>query len=126
MREVTIINRHTYITRIVKDDVVLFEAAVSEESSNYVDKSLLNVKDILEFANTVNIDDVREVLKRQIEMNSAIADEGLMTLTAHRLGGHCCKCMVTMSRFVPKRGRQPVLMQNGWLFHAGCHQFRKW
>ena len=76
--EVTIINRHTYITRIVKDDVVLFEAAVSEESSNYVDKSLLNVKDILEFANTVNIDDVREVLKRQIEMNSAIADEGLM------------------------------------------------
>ena len=76
--EVTIINRHTYITRIVKDDVILFEAAVSEESSNYVDKSLLNVKDILEFANTVNIDDVREVLKRQIEMNSAIADEGLM------------------------------------------------
>ena len=76
--EVTIINRHTYITRIVKDDVVLFEAAVSEESSNYVDKSLLNVKDILEFANTVNIDDVREVLKRQIEMNSAIADEALM------------------------------------------------
>ncbi len=76
--EVTIINRHTYITKIVKDDEVLFEAAVSEESSNYVDKSLLNVKDILEFADTVNIDDVREVLKRQIDMNSAIADEGLI------------------------------------------------
>ena len=59
----------------MKDDVVLFEAAVIEESSNYVDKSLLNVKDILEFANTVNIDDVREVLKQQIEMNSCIADE---------------------------------------------------
>lgn len=76
--EVTIINRHTYITKIVKDDAILFEAAVSEESSNYVDKSLLNVKDILEFANTVDIDDVRAVLKRQIDMNSAIADEGLM------------------------------------------------
>ena len=76
--EVTIINRHTYITKIVKDDKILFEAAVSEESSNYVDKSLLNVKDILEFANTVDIDDVRAVLKRQIDMNSAIADEGLM------------------------------------------------
>ena len=37
--EVTIINRHTYITKIVKDDAILFEAAVSEESSNYVDKS---------------------------------------------------------------------------------------
>ena len=76
--EVTIINRHTYITKIVKDDKILFEAAVSEESSNYVDKSLLNVKDILEFANTVDIDDIRAVLKRQIDMNSAIADEGLM------------------------------------------------
>ena len=76
--EVTIINRHTYITKIVKDDAILFEAAVSEESSNYVDKSLLNVKDILEFANTVDIDDVRAVLKGQIDMNSAIADEGLM------------------------------------------------
>ena len=44
------------------DDKILFEAAVSEESSNYVDKSLLNVKDILEFANTVDIDDIRGVL----------------------------------------------------------------
>ena len=68
----TIINRHTYITKIVKDDKILFEAAVSEESSNYVDKSLLNVKDILEFANTVDIDDIRAVLKRQIDMNSAV------------------------------------------------------
>lgn len=76
--EVTIINRHTYITRIVKDGEVLFETAVSEESRDYVDKSLLNVKDILEFADTVAIEDVKEVLDRQIEMNSAIADEGLI------------------------------------------------
>ena len=76
--EVTIINRHTYITRIVKDGEVLFETAASEESRDYVDKSLLNVKDILEFANTVQIEDVKEILDRQIEMNSAIADEGLI------------------------------------------------
>lgn len=76
--EVTIINRHTYITRIVKDGEVLYETASSEESRDYVDKSLLNVKDILEFADTVDIEDVKEVLDRQIEMNSAIADEGLM------------------------------------------------
>lgn len=76
--EVTIINRHTYITRIVKDGEVLYETAASEESRDYVDKSLLNVKDILEFADTVQIQDVKEVLDRQIEMNSAIADEGLI------------------------------------------------
>jgi L-cysteine desulfidase len=76
--QVTIINRHTYITRIVKDDEVLYEAACSEASGDYVDKSLLNVKDILHFADTVAIEDVKEVLDRQIEMNSAIADEGLI------------------------------------------------
>lgn len=75
--EVTIINRHTLITKIVRDGEVLFEHAVSEESPDYVDKSLLNIKDILEFADTVKIEDVKEVLDRQIEMNSAIAEEGL-------------------------------------------------
>lgn len=41
----------------------------------YVDKSVLNVKDILEFADTVKIEDVKEILDRQITMNSAISDE---------------------------------------------------
>lgn len=75
--EVTIINRHTLITKIVRDGEILFEHAVNEASPDYVDKSLLNVKDILEFANTVNIEDVREPLERQIKMNTAIAKEGL-------------------------------------------------
>lgn len=75
--EVTIINRHTLITRIVKNDQVLFAMDVAEDSPGHVDKSCLNVKDILEFANQVNIEDVKEVLKRQIQLNSAIAEEGL-------------------------------------------------
>lgn len=75
--EVTIINRHTLITRIVKDQEVLFELATSEESPEYVDKSVLNVKDILQFANEVKIEDIKDILERQIKMNSAIADEGL-------------------------------------------------
>lgn len=75
--EVTIINRHTLITRIVKDGDVLFEHRVSEESPDYVDKSLLTVRDILTFADEVRIEDIREPLQNQIEMNSAISDEGL-------------------------------------------------
>jgi L-cysteine desulfidase len=76
--EVTIINRHTYITKIEKDGEVLFEN-MSEETykEHVIDKSLLNVRDILEFADTVDIEDVKEILDRQIEMNSAISDEGL-------------------------------------------------
>ncbi|MEY8338094.1 L-serine ammonia-lyase, iron-sulfur-dependent, subunit alpha [Lachnospiraceae bacterium 62-35] len=75
--EVTIINRHTLITKIVKDGEILFEHKVSEESPDYVDKSLLNVKDILAFADEVDIEDIREAIGAQIAMNTAIADEGL-------------------------------------------------
>ena len=41
------------------------------------DRSLLNVKDIYEFANVVKIEDVKDVLQRQIDYNLAIAKEGL-------------------------------------------------
>lgn len=75
--EVTIINRHTLITRIVKDGEVLFEHQVSEESPDYVDKSLLNVRDILTFAGEVKIEDIRDAIQSQIELNSAISDEGM-------------------------------------------------
>lgn len=75
--EVTIINRHTLITRIVKNGQVLFAMDAAEDSPGHVDKSCLNVKDILEFANQLNIEDVKEVLERQIQLNSAIAEEGL-------------------------------------------------
>lgn len=84
--EVTIINRHTYITRIVKDGEVLYETAASEDSRDYVDKSMLNVKDILRFAEEVDIEDVKDILDRQIEMNSAIADEGLMNPYGAQIG----------------------------------------
>lgn len=75
--EVRIINRHTLITRIVKDGEVLYEHAVNEESPDHVDKSLLNVQKIVEFADCVDIDDVRDALDRQIELNMAISEEGL-------------------------------------------------
>lgn len=75
--EVTIINRHTLVTKIVKDGQVVFENKVSESSPDYVDKRLLNVKDILTFADEVNLDDVRQVISSQISLNSAIADEGM-------------------------------------------------
>jgi len=39
--------------------------------------ALLNVRDILEFAATVNLEDIAELLRGQIRMNNAIADEGL-------------------------------------------------
>lgn len=70
-------SKHTHITRIEKNGECLFSQAdvVSEKSK--LDYSLLNVKDILEYADAVRIEDVAGVLDRQIEMNGAISEEGL-------------------------------------------------
>lgn len=76
--EVTIINHHTNITKILKDGEVLLDRPVEAEAEDAgIDKSKLTVKNILEFADTLNIEDVRETLERQIKMNMAIAQEGL-------------------------------------------------
>lgn len=81
--EIVIKDYHSNITRIVKNGEVLFSkdddatTGNEERKPKFPDKTLLNVKDILEFADTVNIQDVKGVLDRQIEYNMAIAMEGL-------------------------------------------------
>lgn len=78
--EVVIAHRHTGICRICKNGEVISEADTAtpqQDTEEGYDKSLLNVKDIIQFAEEVNLEDVREVISRQIEMNTAIAQEGL-------------------------------------------------
>ncbi len=41
------------------------------------DRDILNVADIVEFAKTVNIDDIRDTISRQIKYNTAISNEGM-------------------------------------------------
>ena len=48
-----------------------------EDESGLTDRSCLNIADILDFANTVEIAEVKELLDRQIQYNTAIAAEGL-------------------------------------------------
>ena len=75
---VEVIGSHTNIVKIVKDDEILFQKDILEEKDSHkVDHNLLKVKDIVEFADEVDISDVKEVLDRQIECNTTIADEGL-------------------------------------------------
>lgn len=76
--KVRIANYHTNIVRIEKDGEVLFEVAVEgEKEEGLTDRNLLNMKDIWEFAMTVDVADVKETLDRQISYNMAIAEEGL-------------------------------------------------
>ena len=75
---VRIANYHTNIVHIEKDYKVLLDIPVEgENEEGLTDRSLLDVEDIWDFINTVEIDDIREVIGRQIEYNTAIADEGL-------------------------------------------------
>lgn len=75
---VRIANYHTNIVLIEKNGQVLFEEKIEgEKEEGLTDRSLLNMKDILDFAKTVDIEDVRAVISRQIEYNTAIAQEGL-------------------------------------------------
>lgn len=53
------------------------ETAEMGKSLKKADRSLLNVKDIVEFADTVDLTNIKPYLNRQIEMNMAIAVEGL-------------------------------------------------
>lgn len=76
--QVTIINHHTNITRIVKNGEVLLDKPVEAEDDDAgVDKSALTVKDILDFADHVKMSDIEETIERQVRLNSAISQEGL-------------------------------------------------
>lgn len=75
---VRIANYHTNIVLVEKNGEILEKKPVAGESEDgLTDRSLLNMKDILDFALTVDIEDVREVLERQIDYNWAIAEEGI-------------------------------------------------
>ncbi len=69
---------HTNIVRIIKNDEILFEKKDGhEDSDSESDRKLLTVKDILDFANSVEIEDIKSLIDNQIELNTAIVSEGL-------------------------------------------------
>lgn len=70
---------HKNITRMEKDGMSVLKKTEADEENGHKagDKQLLTVKNILEFADKVKIEDVEEILNRQIECNMAICREGL-------------------------------------------------
>lgn len=75
---VRIVNFHTNIVLIEKDGKILKQVEVEGEGDEgLTDRSLLNMEDIWDFINTVDVDDVKEILGRQMNFNMAIAEEGI-------------------------------------------------
>ncbi len=86
--KVRISQYHTNIIHVEKNGKVLFTTDMQEkleqgiveedEEVGLADKSLLNLADIIDFANTCDLSDVRAILDPQIQYNTAIAEEGLL------------------------------------------------
>lgn len=68
---------HINVTKIVKNNEVLLDHDNQDAQPEEADRTLLNLEDIKEFADTVNLEDVRPLLEAQINCNMAIAKEGM-------------------------------------------------
>ena len=77
---VIISDYHTNIVRIEKNGETVYEnEAVTFEGEDGVvtERDAMTIKEIIDFADTVDLDDIGETIRRQIAYNSAIAEEGL-------------------------------------------------
>ena len=74
---VRIVDYHTNLVCVRRDGETLLEKECVTKEDGLTDRSCLSVEGIVDFAATVDLEDVRELLERQIEYNMAIAAEGL-------------------------------------------------
>lgn len=70
-----IVDTHTNIVSVKRDGKTLYENMPVEREK--ADRSTLSVENIVAFAESVEIEDVRAILERQINYNMAIAEKGL-------------------------------------------------
>lgn len=75
--KVRIAQYHTNVVLEEADGQVVSRKEVSAREEGLTDRSVLNVKDILDFAESVDTEEVRDILDRQIACNMAIAEEGI-------------------------------------------------
>ena len=102
---VKISGAHTNVTEVSLNGVDMTEEyterTIVKESGDEPDYSLLNVMDIIEYADTVELDTLRPYLRRQIELNMAIAEEGLRGEWGANIG----KVMLSMGNDLSRRAR---------------------
>lgn len=85
--KIRIANAHTNIVYKERSGEVLLNVLVDSEGvTGLSDHTVLNVKDIIEFADTVEISRVYSLIKRQIDYNVAISEEGLKSSWGAAIG----------------------------------------
>lgn len=75
---IRIIDTHTNVVSIKKNDKALLDKPFSDNVIHTPEsRKLLNVKDIVSFADEVEIEEICDVLKQQIAFNTAISEAGM-------------------------------------------------
>ena len=102
---VKISGAHTNVTEVRFNDTDYTEKytirTIVEESGDEPDLSLLNVMDIVEYADIVDLDTIRPYLMNQVELNMAIAEEGLNGQWGANIG----KVMLSMGDDISRKAR---------------------
>ncbi len=96
--EIEIMHTHTNTTKVMKNKEKIFinPCNIEDFNSSLTDRTKLSVSNILDFANELNIDDIKDILDKQIECNCSIAKEGLQKEYGLTVGktlyesGNCC------------------------------------
>ena len=124
---VEIMHTHTNIIRIEKNGQVLMQEKAGDEEDDDDENiyQLLNLDDIVAFANEVKLGDVADLLKRQVEYNSKIAEVGLTETYGANVGKTLVenygKSFEVMARALPAAGSDarmggcelPVVINSG-------------
>ena len=124
---VEIMHTHTNIIRIEKNGQVLMQEKAGDEEDDDDENiyQLLNLDDIVTFANEVKLEDVADLLKRQVEYNSKIAEVGLTETYGANVGKTLVenygKSFEVMARALPAAGSDarmggcelPVVINSG-------------
>lgn len=116
---------HTNIVRIEHNGTVVMKKGMSAQNATETDRSLLNLHDIYDFANTVDIAEVGGLMEDQVRCNMAIAREGLSNKYGANVGStileHYGSDARTMARALPAAGSDarmngcvlPVMINSG-------------
>lgn len=68
---------HINITKIVKNDTVIYSKDDENQTGGKANRDLLNLEDIKKFADEVKLEDIKDLLDSQIKYNMLIAQEGM-------------------------------------------------
>lgn len=86
MAEAEIAGGHTNVILVKKNDEVIYKREYEEKKVSKANRDLLTIESIVDFASSLDIEDVRETIERQIEYNMAIAEDGIENIRGAAIG----------------------------------------